>query len=235
MKKKDIQQSMVKTLYHGSSICVGLPVFGQGCPENDYGRGFYCTEDLELAREWACFEPKDGFANKYEIDLSGLTVLNLNSGTYSILHWLSILVENRRISHTSAVMQASASWLAEHFHVDLRMVDVIVGYWADDSYFQFARAFLANAISLQMLGKAMKLGGSGEQVVIKSERAFAALQPRGWIEAPYSVYYAKRKSRDEKARRQFEEMSAKGLLAPGEIFIRDIITQGMEATDARLF
>jgi len=63
------------TLYHGSSVCVGRPVFGVGKEENDYGLGFYCTEDLELAREWACFENADGFANRYQLEMEGLSVL----------------------------------------------------------------------------------------------------------------------------------------------------------------
>lgn len=229
------RQSNIKTIYHGSSQCVGLPIFGRGRLENDYGQGFYCTEDLELAREWACFEPKDGFANRYEIDLTGMNVVNLNSSAYSILHWLAVLVENRRFSRLSAVMQASSLWLTEHFHVDLGHADVVIGYRADDSYFQFARAFLSNTISLEILGKAMKLGGLGEQVVIKSERAFAALQSHGWIDAPYSIYYAKRRARDEHARHQFEEMSSQAILETGGIYMRDIITQKMEETDARLF
>ena len=41
-------------LYHGSSEIVQAPVFGKGKSYNDYGRGFYCTEYIELAKEWAC-------------------------------------------------------------------------------------------------------------------------------------------------------------------------------------
>ena len=55
-------------LYHGSPEIIQTPVFGKGKSYNDYGRGFYCTEHLELAKEWACTENTDGYANKYEID-----------------------------------------------------------------------------------------------------------------------------------------------------------------------
>lgn len=65
---------------------------GKGRPENDYGLGFYCTEDLELAREWACFEPHDGFANRYRLEMDGLNVLDLNDKRFSILPWLTLLV-----------------------------------------------------------------------------------------------------------------------------------------------
>ncbi|MCF0142741.1 MAG: DUF3990 domain-containing protein, partial [Parasporobacterium sp.] len=42
------------TIYHGSQQIVEVPRFGMGKPYNDYGQGFYCTENIELAKEWAC-------------------------------------------------------------------------------------------------------------------------------------------------------------------------------------
>ncbi len=34
-------------LYHGSAVVVRKPEYDLGKPYNDYGRGFYCTEDTE--------------------------------------------------------------------------------------------------------------------------------------------------------------------------------------------
>ena len=39
------------TLYHGSEKIVERPLFGVGRPTTDYGSGFYCTENCELAKE----------------------------------------------------------------------------------------------------------------------------------------------------------------------------------------
>ena len=39
-------------VYHGSSQIIQQPVIGKGNPNNDYGLGFYCTESVELAKEW---------------------------------------------------------------------------------------------------------------------------------------------------------------------------------------
>lgn len=39
------------TLYHGSDHIIEKPVFGEGKSHNDYGRGFYCTEHVELASQ----------------------------------------------------------------------------------------------------------------------------------------------------------------------------------------
>ena len=50
-------------LYHGSNEKIERPIFGKGKVYNDYGQGFYCTEHIELAKEWACNEGVDGFAN----------------------------------------------------------------------------------------------------------------------------------------------------------------------------
>ena len=41
------------TVYHGSPVIIEKPQFGIGNPDNDYGLGFYCTETLDLAKEWA--------------------------------------------------------------------------------------------------------------------------------------------------------------------------------------
>ena len=47
---------MRKILYHGSLEIISTPMYGQGKVYNDYGQGFYCTESLELAKEWSCAE-----------------------------------------------------------------------------------------------------------------------------------------------------------------------------------
>ena len=70
-------------------------MYGYGKRHNDYGIGFYCTENLEMAMAWGVNARQDGYANIYDFDMDGLTVLNLNDEKYCILHWLSILLENR--------------------------------------------------------------------------------------------------------------------------------------------
>ena len=72
-------------IYHGSIDIIKRPIWGGGKRTNDYGRGFYCTESPELAKEWACAKGTDGFANIYQLDLSELTVLDLNSDNYTFL------------------------------------------------------------------------------------------------------------------------------------------------------
>ena len=53
------------TLYHGSLDLIKKPVFGYGKTNNDYGLGFYCTQNLELAKEWAAQAPeKEGWGKQ---------------------------------------------------------------------------------------------------------------------------------------------------------------------------
>jgi len=58
-----------------------------------------------MAKEWGVSQDSDGYANKYQIDTSGLTILDLNNSGYTILHWLSVLLENRVFDITSALAQ----------------------------------------------------------------------------------------------------------------------------------
>ena len=82
----------MRRIYHGSTNIIEKPTFGIGKVRNDYGLGFYCTEDINLAKEWGASRDKNGYANIYEINDDELTILNLNSPNYSVLHWLSILL-----------------------------------------------------------------------------------------------------------------------------------------------
>lgn len=127
-------------LWHGSSHVIKHPEYGLVKPNNDYGRGFYCTRSVELAKEWACAGLDDGFANRYTLTTDGLLFLDLSQPPYTILNWLAMLVENRRFQPTTAVAAQGIEYLKQVFLPDASQADVIVGYRADDSYFSFARA-----------------------------------------------------------------------------------------------
>ena len=81
-------------IYHGSVSIIERPEFGKGKPRNDYGSGFYCTEDLSLAKEWAVEEDWDGYANKYTLNMENLSVLDLSKSA-TVLHWITVLLQNR--------------------------------------------------------------------------------------------------------------------------------------------
>ena len=221
------------TIYHGSNKIIERPLFGAGNPSNDYGLGFYCTETLDLAKEWACSAETDGYANKYSLNTDGLKILSLTSGEYNILNWLAILLENRKFRLSSDIALEAKEYIFENFLIDYKNYDIIKGYRADDSYFSFANAFLNSTISISQLEKAMVLGKLGEQIVAVSEKAFDALSFEEAIPAENEIYFPKKLARDNLAREEFRKEKKKGSVLT-EKYILDIIREGWKNDDDRL-
>ena len=219
-------------LYHGSINMIEEPEFGVGNSKNDYGQGFYCTEHIELAKEWACAENRDGFANEYELETDGLSIMNLSDARYHILNWLAILLENRTFVRERGLALTAKDYILSEFLPEYKNADVIRGYRADDSYFSFASAFLNNTITLEQLGKAMKLGKLGEQVVLKSKRSFAQLKYSRAILADNQIYYPKKAARDRSARESFREERMNTVLEG--IYVIDIVRNNWKNDDPRL-
>ncbi len=193
----------VITLYHGSQKIIEKPVFGIGNNKNDYGLGFYCTQDENLAKEWACQKNCDGFSNEYEIDIEDLKILDLSQGNFNILHWLSILMQNRVFSPKSPLGRQNLDFLIQNFNLPYSDYDLILGYRANDSYFSFASDFLENIIPIQNLASAMKLGSLGLQIVLKSEKSFSKIRFVKSEKADKQVYFPKYKERDSNARKNY--------------------------------
>lgn len=222
------------TIYHGSENIIQNPKLKAGKKYNDYGQGFYCTKDLELAKEWACKNDTDGFANKYMLDLKDLKILNLNADGYTILNWIAILLKNRVFSLEGSVSKTARNYIIEHYSVNVEEYDVIIGYRADDSYFSFAEAFISNSLPLRSLNEALRLGKLGEQVVLVSEKAFKRLEFMESMPVDGSVYYPKYYSRDINARMTYRNEIAHAENIFDDIFVLDIIRQEMKNDDSRI-
>ena len=220
-------------VYHGSERIIEKPVYNGSKRTNDYGYGFYTTADIELAKEWACANGHDGFANCYELDLTGLSVLNLNSPDYCILNWLAILTKFRSYWQKNSIAEEAKAYLQENFFVDPSGFDVIIGYRADDSYFSFAQDFIAGTISLSKLSEAMRLGKLGEQIVLKSQKSFSHIVFTNADPAVADTYYEKKNARDAEARRAYRNTkSASDSI--NELFMIDIMREGIKNGDPRL-
>lgn len=220
-------------LYHGSQYRIEKPVFGGGRAANDYGRGFYCTESESLACEWAVSEKHDGYANCYEFRDDGLSTLDLNGTGYTILHWLAVLLEHRTFDTRYGLSTLAKQYLTENFHVDVEAYDVIRGYRADDSYFSFAQDFISGAISYPQLTTAMRLGKLGEQIVLKSRRAFSRLKFISAKEAVREDWLDAKESRDTSARRDYFDMR-KTPYRLEDLSIQQIIQERIVPGDPRL-
>lgn len=224
---------MDRVLFHGSELVIARPELAKGRSANDYGKGFYCTEDSNLAGEWACRNNRDGFINRYVLDMDGLQICNLNGPEYNVLNWLAVLTRHRGYWQKHTIAEEAKEFLQENFLVDLGDYDIIIGYRADDSYFSFAQDFISGVISYQKLARAMHLGKLGEQVVLKSERAFRQLCYQGFDVAPTDIFYNKKVSRDMDARRSY----ARDKSNPrnhDEIYILDIIRGEADVNELRL-
>ena len=218
-------------IYHGSKDIIERPEFGKGNRKNDYGLGFYCTESVELAKEWACSDNEtNGYANKYEIDLSAYKVLDLREEKYSILNWMAILLKFRTFDVNTPVAAQAKEYILKNFYVDVDAYDVIIGYRADDSYFSFAKDFINNTISVEQLAEAMRLGELGIQIVLKSEEAFDTVKYISYESAECKEYYIKRVSRDKNARETYLSGYRQSFVSDG-LFVTDIIRKGLKNGD----
>lgn len=220
-------------VFHGSDHIVERPVLNGGKRSNDYGSGFYTTESLELAKEWACAKNTDGFANRYELNLTGLSILNLNAPEYNILNWLALLTRYRSYWQTGSIAEEGKNYLQEHFFVDPAPYNIIIGYRADDSYFSFAQDFVADTISLKKLSEAMRLGRLGEQIVLKSQKAYDQIRFLDAEPADAKIYYERKAMRDREARREYRKTrGAADRLS--ELYMLDIMREGITNGDPRL-
>lgn len=218
-------------LFHGSEKIVEVPTFGEGKKTNDFGLGFYCTESENLAKEWAVSSLRDGFSNRYTLDTEYLNILNLNSPDYTILNWIAVLVEHRLFSIKTPVARRAKRYLIDNFGINVNAYDLIIGYRADDSYFDYAESFLNNGISVEQLARAMRLGKLGEQVVLKSRFAFSCIQFEGFEVAEKEEFYVLRKARDDEANQLYLEMLEE---ESDGLYIQDIIRGGITNDDPRI-
>lgn len=221
-------------LYHGSPVVVDTPRCGYGNPHNDYGLGFYCTQDIEQAREWACQRGHDGFLNEYLFDTDGLDVLDLNDG-YTTLEWLAILLSNRPVDDTRPMAASNLEYLLDNFSVDISGYDVIIGRRVDDSYYSFCREFLNGLMTLELFRKVMDPGDVGNQCVLKSPRAFERISHKRSTGVDHHVYHRKYSARMRDAVEDCLGLRKRQSFGPDSLLMTDIARGGMARDDPRLF
>lgn len=226
---------MIRTIYHGSDQIVRTPVFGAGAARNDYGLGFYCTESPALADEWAVTRSTNGFSNRYRIETDGLRVLNLNSPEYCILHWLAVLLNFREFDAGSAAVYQAKDYIRSAFNVDYQNCDCMVGFRSDNSNFLFAQRFLDGTISYRQFNDAVRLGDTGRQFVLKSNRAFDRVIFDGYSIVMSREAFPAAASRDRQSMERFAAIRSAGTKdASRDIYISQILDEGIRPYDARL-
>lgn len=226
-----MEESLI--IYHGSEQVVSKPMLEKCKDKRDYGKGFYCTRDIELAREWACMHNNDGYVNEYVLDTRNLSVLDLSSERYHMLNWIAILLENRIFPTPNPLTAEAKKYVLKEFLPDYKKYDVIIGHRADDSYFAYAADFISSQLTVEQLGKAMTLGNLGVQVFIQSQKAFNNLNFVGKKDVDRLIYFTKFSMRDKDAREKYQKEVLHEKASEG-LFVLDILRGEIKNEDERL-
>ena len=195
------------TLFHGSPNKVVTPTFGLGNERHDYGRGFYLTENIDLAKEWAVCRPDEsnGWVHRYELDVGGLRIFDFED--HDVLAWLAELMKHRDAADSKRYRVLSAKFI-DKYGIDMAAFDVIKGWRANASYFYIAKEFVRDNVDVDILEELLSLGGLGIQYCIKTEKAYAHLREdaHGLISVSYDEFNDKYNRRDDEARRNMRDL-----------------------------
>ena len=194
-------------LYHGTPNEIVVPSFGKGDDRHDYGKGFYLTENIQLAKEWAVCRPNDnnGWVHKYELDTTDLKILDFQEK--NILAWLAELMKHRDAADSKRYRMLAKQFI-EKYGVDTSEYDVIKGWRANASYFYIAKEFVKDNIDIDILEELLSLGGLGIQYCIKSELAYSKLTEikDDLITVNYEEFNEKYNNRDVSARKKMKDL-----------------------------
>lgn len=194
-------------LFHGTPDKIVVPAYGKGDEKHDYGKGFYLTESLDLAKEWAVCRPneKNGWVHKYQLAIDGLNILDFQEK--GVLAWLAELMKHRDAADSKRYRMLAKKFI-EKYGVDIKGYDVIRGWRANASYFYIAKEFVRDNIDMDILEELLSLGGLGIQYCIKSELAYAKLHEvdDGLMAVQYDEFNEKYNQRDIAARKKMREL-----------------------------
>ena len=195
------------TLFHGTSSRIVVPTYGLGEKKHDYGKGFYLTDNLNLAKEWAVCKPDDenGWVHQYKLDTDRLKILDFQEK--DVLSWLAELMKHRDASDSKRYRVLSKKFI-EKYGIDTEGYDVIKGWRANASYFYIAKEFVRDNIDIDILEELLSLGGLGIQYCIKSEKAYNNLHElkEELVPVDYSEFREKYNHRDVSARQKMREL-----------------------------
>lgn len=194
-------------LFHGTSEKIVVPTYGRGEKKHDYGQGFYLTESIDLAKEWAVCRPNEenGWVHKYQLDIAELKILDFQDK--GVLSWLAELMKHRDAADSKRYRMLSKKFI-EKYGIDTKDYDVIRGWRANASYFYIAKEFVRDNIDIDILEELLSLGDLGIQYCIKSELAYSKLHELedDLIAVRYAEFNEKYNQRDITARQKMREL-----------------------------
>lgn len=194
-------------LFHGSPNKIVAPTYGMGEEKHDYGQGFYLTESIDLAKEWAVCRPNEaiGYVHQYELDMNSLQILDFQEK--GVLAWLAELMKHRDAADSKRYRMLAKKFI-EKYGIETSGYDVIKCWRANASYFYIAKEFVRDNIDMDILEELLSLGGLGIQYCMKSELAYSKLHevPDSLVTVDYTEFNEKYNQRDITARQKMREL-----------------------------
>lgn len=156
-------------LYHGTPDYVVNPVFGGGDDKHDYGKGFYLTENVELAKEWAVCRPNEinGWVHKYELEYDDLKILDFQQK--DVLAWLAELMKHREAAESKRYRMLAEKFINK-YGIDTSEYDVIKAGELMRHIFIISQRICRDNIDMDILEELLALGGLGIHIVLSLKR-----------------------------------------------------------------
>lgn len=143
-------------LYHTGFFEIPVPDLRRGRANADFGQGFYLSDDPAFSERWAT-EKKGSktYINRYELNTDNLQIKRFERDE----DWFRYIFSNRRRMPDT-----------------LKEFDVIIGPIANDTLFNTFGILTSGMLSDDVAMALLQLGPVYTQVVLKTERAKAALR-----------------------------------------------------------
>ena len=150
-------------LYHGSNTCLERPSLLKILRSLDFGKGFYATDDFELAKEWAqrisrvraageplvsCYEIQDS-------DVASLKILRFDTPDEKWLDFVASNIKN---------ILEKTDW------------DLIVGPAATDKIYETVILYLDGFLDMDSCKKRLLPQKLKNQYAFKTEKALSCLK-----------------------------------------------------------
>ncbi len=161
-------------IYHGSDNIINNPRHEGGRKFSDFGRGFYATTNIEMAKSWAARrKDKPAYVNKYMFNVDGL-----NSLTFDLdIHWILFIAYNRGL-----ILNDEINDILSEKYKNINKYDVIIGPTADDRMFDTLNLFFNNNITIDHCLHALNSMDLDIQYNIKTQTGIDAVAFSGSTE-----------------------------------------------------
>ncbi len=141
------------TVYHGSSVPVEKPSLSYSEPGTDFGKGFYVTADLNLAKKWAFGATPT--ITQYALDTDDLAICKFDADE----KWVDLVIHNR----SGKVSDEFSGY------------DIIFGPVVDDKLFSVIDFYERGYAAIEVIMQLIQCSDIGTQICIKTDKGINSL------------------------------------------------------------